>query len=1232
MSDKNSRRRNSRDKFSYGALEPRQLLAGDIYQVGIDPAVGATVTAFSGSDPRDPSDPWDIETNWIAAVEELALVDADEVNFAVFRQVANDGSLSGGAELVTVQSAVNRANELGLTVTILPVFETEAGWRGDYNPSGAEQSTFRSHYSDFVIDLAEVNGVDRVTVASELNAMVADASNDDFFDQLISSVADSSFEGEIGFTANFDAVDTWQHYRLYDHPDVDYLGVSAYGSVISAENASLIEGTGEVPAAVFDQMVASWNAKLDSIYQIANNYNIKALIQEFGSVKENYTAILPWAVSPGNHVASSLSDRFAYDPLEQKATYDSLLVALDGRADEFEAVHFWSWEHGADRGLRTYEGFTGGTQYINEFAVWPTDGAGGQAVTEFLATREVAIPADNLQAVDDLFANNGNNALNLDVLANDQQDADVIIDEVFNVGQGDVQILDDGTLDWELDFAFAEFIPADGLAGDRFGTAIAIDGNLAAIGSPFDDVGDKINTGSVYVYEFQGDQWQQVSKIVSPTFKNGDLFGSSVALQDGKLVVGAVHADKFGFNSGAAFVFEQGATNAEWTNKQNLVATNVRRGDRYGVSVAIDGDLISVGNRFGDGAEVNSGTVSVFHYKESFDWWIESSIVSTANAGTKDFGYQIDLSQNQLVVSAPKSGTATAYLYSLNFDGSEARSTELSTSAANPEDRFGSSVAIDGSRILVGASLYDHQDQLTNSGAAFAFDLDGTLTETIEESSPRQGNQFGFAVDIQNDSAAISAIAADYGAINGGSVYRYEHGVAGWTEANRYDSNVTDQLNGHAVAANSQHLLTSSIRHQSPYIYRGVIHSYAKETSTNAEVTFEYSIAYAAELLESGTQDDQFGWSVAIDGNWAIAGAPDANSYGSTDGGSAYVYRKSDQSWEFHSRLAESNLQTGDRFGHTVALEGGTLVVGAPKSDAVKFNSGSAFVYEFDGWNWQLKNQLTQTNANAGDQFGISVALDGAQLAVGAVSGDGATENSGTVSVFEADATNQWSLDQTILATSGQANDRFGWSVDIDDGILVVGAPQAERSGKAFVFRDWNGSWNQVASIAGTDSATGDQFGHSVSVNGNFIAVGAKEHDHQGVNNSGAAYLFWNNQFDQSGWQQTRKLSVEGQKVGDRLGTSVQLDDDRLVVSAPMSDAGGNDSGSVYVFDANDGWSVSQAIRSSNSGSRMGSSIGLSGDNLIAGSNFATVSGVESTVSIQRLGTSTAQVTLNNDG
>jgi hypothetical protein len=426
--------------------------------------------------------------------------------------------------------------------------------------------------------------------------------------------------------------------------------------------------------------------------------------------------------------------------------------------------------------------------------------------------------------------------------------------------------------------------------------------------------------------------------------------------------------------------------------------------------------------------------------------------------------------------------------------------------------------------------------------------------------------------------------------------------------------------------------LTSSIRHQSPYIYRGVIHSYAKETSTNAEVTFEYSIAYAAELLESGTQDDQFGWSVAIDGNWAIAGAPDANSYGSTDGGSAYVYRKSDQSWEFHSRLAESNLQTGDRFGHTVALEGGTLVVGAPKSDAVKFNSGSAFVYEFDGWNWQLKNQLTQTNANAGDQFGISVALDGAQLAVGAVSGDGATENSGTVSVFEADATNQWSLDQTILATSGQANDRFGWSVDIDDGILVVGAPQAERSGKAFVFRDWNGSWNQVASIAGTDSATGDQFGHSVSVNGNFIAVGAKEHDHQGVNNSGAAYLFWNNQFDQSGWQQTRKLSVEGQKVGDRLGTSVQLDDDRLVVSAPMSDAGGNDSGSVYVFDANDGWSVSQAIRSSNSGSRMGSSIGLSGDNLIAGSNFATVSGVESTVSIQRLGTSTAQVTLNNDG
>ena len=164
-----------------------------------DPPVGASVTAFSQVDPRDPNDPYDIQTNWIRAVDELASIGVDQVNFAVYRIVTDRGELKGGPTLSTVKAAVERANQLGLTISIMPFFETTTGWRGKYNPRGKARRNFQVGYVRLISELAEIKNVDRFTVASELNAMVADPSNLPFFDKIIRTVANSSFDGDIGF-------------------------------------------------------------------------------------------------------------------------------------------------------------------------------------------------------------------------------------------------------------------------------------------------------------------------------------------------------------------------------------------------------------------------------------------------------------------------------------------------------------------------------------------------------------------------------------------------------------------------------------------------------------------------------------------------------------------------------------------------------------------------------------------------------------------------------------------------------------------------------------------------------------------------------------------------------------------------------------------------------------------------------------------------------------------------
>lgn len=405
--------------FQFANPEPAN--SPEIFHRNLDPNVGAVVTAFMNNDPQNPNDPWDILTNWKSAVDEIQSVGISEVTFSVYRSESN-GALLGGPSINTVSQAVAYANQKGLSVTVKPVFETgSGGWRGDYNPSGSVQSIFRSEYRSLVTQLASIPGIDRMNIGTELNALVNDWGNHGFLRDLIGD-AQNAFEqsgnvnGRVGYAANFDSYQNAQHRALAEYDGIEFFGVSAYFSVIPASQANLISSTTSVTSNVLQRMVDNWKTELDGLAQFGRDHNVSVLIQEFGAVQQNYASVAPFAVNPSDWVGANLPNRYAPDAGEQAALYESLIVALDGRKDDFESVVFWTWEHGSSRGERSYENAPANEpRYLEKFAIWPTDGGAGQYLSEFVSnsagTPQQGIDRTGTEANDTLTGTNLNDSL-----------------------------------------------------------------------------------------------------------------------------------------------------------------------------------------------------------------------------------------------------------------------------------------------------------------------------------------------------------------------------------------------------------------------------------------------------------------------------------------------------------------------------------------------------------------------------------------------------------------------------------------------------------------------------------------------------------------------------------------------------------------------------------------------------------------------------------------------------
>jgi hypothetical protein len=317
---------------------------------------------------------------------------------------------------------------------------------------------------------------------------------------------------------------------------------------------------------------------------------------------------------------------------------------------------------------------------------------------------------------------------------------------------------------------------------------------------------------------------------------------------------------------------------------------------------------------------------------------------------------------------------------------------------------------------------------------------------------------------------------------------------------------------------------------------------------------------HAAEVkitTSDGAANDYFGASVAISGDYAVVGA-----LGNGGTGSAYIFKRNGTAWTEQAKITASDGATYDQFGYSVAISGDYAVVGARQDD----DTGSAYIFKRDGTAWTEQAKITASDGAAYDYFGYTVAISGDYAVVGACQDDDAGSYSGSAYIFKRNGT-AWTEQAKITASDGAEDDFFGESVAISGDYAVVGAfwddDAGWGSGSAYIFKRDGTAWTEQAKITASDGAIADYFGYSVAISGDYAVVGAYQDGDTGPY-SGSAYIF---KRDGTAWTEQAKITASDGAAGDYFGWSVAISGDCAVVGANCDDDAGSDSGSAYIYD-----------------------------------------------------------------
>ncbi len=363
---------------------------------------------------------------------------------------------------------------------------------------------------------------------------------------------------------------------------------------------------------------------------------------------------------------------------------------------------------------------------------------------------------------------------------------------------------------------------------------------------------------------------------------------------------------------------------------------------------------------------------------------------------------------------------------------------------------------------------------------------------------------FGTRVAIDGDTALVSAVLADAPtAKSAGAVYVLAKSGDTWLEEAKLTASdgASVDLFGSSIALSGDTAIVGA-RHASP---GGVDEAGAAYVFVRSGGVWTEEAKLAAS---DGSESDQFGGAVALDGDMAIAGAYKAAVAGNVQAGAAYVFARGGGVWTEQQKLTASNLAASESFGKSMALEDATLIIGQESA-----GKGVADVFVRSGDSWVAQAQLGASDGTPMDRFGFSVALSGETALIGAFRADpGGQVDAGAAYVF-ARTGDMWSEEAKLTASNGAANDSFGWAVALDGDVALVGATSGglgavNDAGAVYAFERDGDLWVPAAEFTPGDVKAGDGFGGDVAIEGETALIGAAGHDLPAKANAGAAYVF----------------------------------------------------------------------------------------------------------------------------
>ena len=325
-------------------------------------------------------------------------------------------------------------------------------------------------------------------------------------------------------------------------------------------------------------------------------------------------------------------------------------------------------------------------------------------------------------------------------------------------------------------------------------------------------------------------------------------------------------------------------------------------------------------------------------------------------------------------------------------------------------------------------------------------------------------------------------------------------------------------------------------------------------------------------LPEENTPFIQFGTSIAVNGDVAVIGTPNAD-VGGTAAGGVYVFNRVGDDWERMGRVDPPTAQLNMNFGSAVAVEAGTLIVGTPREDGAGTDSGAVYVYSADATTWSLVQRIVPPDEAAWKQFGWSLSLQGDTLAVGVPGDSEFGPYQGAVYLFT-NTNGQWLFSEKVDGQIAGDYGNFGAEVLLNGELLFVGAPTRAISGiiwgAVFVYRKNGTDWQfdqEIQPPVSVGSST--YFGQSLAVEGDTLAVGAP-YDNTAARSMldivgrGSVFVY---ELENSQWLLKQRLLPNNGSVNDSFGYDIAISGAALAVGAPWSDGlYSSGVGSVQVF------------------------------------------------------------------